>query len=87
MVGVKIKSRADESPLPPSPSGYKYLHQDAGTHVWFPTRGWRYVSRSVGGVVPGMHMHCGGLDEGRLLSEWNPGRSRVLGRHGVESHR
>lgn len=66
MAGVKLQSPEDESPFPQSPSGYKYLHQDARTQIGFSTRGRGYVSGSVGGEVK--HRR-GGLDEGRLLPD------------------
>lgn len=59
MVGVKLQSPEDESPFPQSPSGYKYLHQDARTQIGFSTRVRGYVSGSVGGEVK---HRCDGLD-------------------------
>lgn len=53
--GVKIKSKENESPFPQSRSGYKYIHIDTHTHIWFSTRGWHYISWSVGGVMRGMY--------------------------------
>lgn len=66
MVGVKLQSPEDESPFPQSPSGYKYLHQDARTQIGFSTRGQGYVSGRVGG---GVKHCCDGQDEGRLLPD------------------
>lgn len=68
MVGVKLQSPEDESPFPQSPSGYKYLHQDARTRIGFSTRVRGYVSGSVGGEVK---HRCDGLD-GKAPAWLNP---------------
>lgn len=53
--GVKIKSKENESPFPQSQSGYKYIHIDTRILIRFSTRGWHYISWSVGGVMRGMY--------------------------------
>lgn len=53
--GVKIKSNENESQLLQSQAGYKYIHIDTRTCIRFSTRGWHYISCSVGGAMRGMY--------------------------------